>query len=452
MIKLNDLQIETIEKIGNHQRFLVANEMRTGKTLTILQKMKDIYEKDKTKKHLIIVPTKLILQWSYEFERIFGFLPTLINYQKAKDRYIFDGEFFGIIGYQRFANDIQKITNYRWDTTIVDEVHMIAKRDTKQGKSLIKINRKTKNLFLLTATPITNKIENFWTILHLLDKKKFASYWGYINKYCLTEEVHLSKSFTFKKIVGWNEDNLVELKQWYNKYSCKYKLNNQDLGSFFNEQAINFDDNEDILKLYKKLKKEKEFIHNDIYISLFSNCWILTALNYLKIFSIFPEKFGFKNQKTDWIKEFIKENKHIIITSSSLEYLKFLHGELKEGELLCGKSNSQEKQMIVNNFQNGTNNLLLAQSQVLEGGWTLNKAESIVFIDLPYNCVSKDQIIGRILDPIHNEVKRIKDIYILIENTIGYDKNVFETIIKKKEIFSPFNDNITIEEFWKMMK
>lgn len=73
----------------------------------------------------------------------------------------------------------------KWDAVIIDEAHRFQGRKSKQSKGAAFL--KTDDLYLLTGTPIWNKPDSLWNLLHLLYPARFSSYWRFVGEYCDVE-------------------------------------------------------------------------------------------------------------------------------------------------------------------------------------------------------------------------------------------------------------------------
>lgn len=80
-----------------------------------------------------------------------------------------------------------------WDNLVIDEAHLLGllNHESTGLKSILKI--KYRHIFILTGTPIRRGPQDLWPMLHLLDPKKFRSYWGFVNRYCVVVDGRFGK-------------------------------------------------------------------------------------------------------------------------------------------------------------------------------------------------------------------------------------------------------------------
>jgi superfamily II DNA or RNA helicase len=66
---------------------------------------------------------------------------------------------------------------------VVDEAHHLRGRESQQGRGARKVAFRTPYVCFLTATPFYRADEDVWHLLHLLEPKKFSSYWNFIREW-----------------------------------------------------------------------------------------------------------------------------------------------------------------------------------------------------------------------------------------------------------------------------
>lgn len=100
------------------------------------------------------------------------------------------------------SKEFDKFFAQKFDVVIIDEAHQFQSKDSKRGKKAATL--KSDYLFLLTGTPIWNKIPSLWNLLHIVDKHRWSSYWAWITRYCVTYKT------PFGMQVGKVKDNMED--------------------------------------------------------------------------------------------------------------------------------------------------------------------------------------------------------------------------------------------------
>ena len=143
-------------------RYMLADEVGMGKTIEAISVFK-IYMQDRSDKSaLIIVPETLKEQWKTEL--FFKF-----NIELGEDR-------------NRNSVLVKSINELtindqlcNWDFVIVDEVHRYLS-DEEQYVTLHNISRRTRNILLLSATPVQQRRGEYLSLLRLLLPDKYDSF------------------------------------------------------------------------------------------------------------------------------------------------------------------------------------------------------------------------------------------------------------------------------------
>lgn len=81
-----------------------------------------------------------------------------------------------------------------FDVIVVDEAHKIKNRKAMRSILCRSVVRGAKVTWLLTGTPILNRADEIWHLLHMVDRRKFSSYWKFAETWCAQEPCRWSKS------------------------------------------------------------------------------------------------------------------------------------------------------------------------------------------------------------------------------------------------------------------
>lgn len=108
--------------------------------------------------------------------------------------------------YESMRNDVEELAAITWGALVCDEAHRARNRNSQLTKA---INRLVKHprmwLWMLTGTPVVNRPQEAWSLLHLIDRHRFSSYHRWINQHCELEDLYLKgrrDRFRPKVIVG----------------------------------------------------------------------------------------------------------------------------------------------------------------------------------------------------------------------------------------------------------
>jgi SNF2 family DNA or RNA helicase len=212
---IRDYQIEGILFLRQHKRAILADDVGLGKTLETLGAIQYPC--------LIISPKRAFGTW---IDEIFALLKSVddtdifIYHGTIKQREILAQEI--LIAQPKFVlstyammQEIQERISVRWKTIVFDEAHMLRNRKAATLYKRAKLFN-SERMYLLTATPVVNGAQDYWTLLNLLDRKNFRSYWNFVKKYCIVDE----ETGTYE-IFGTNPLTAGQLNLILNSYMLK---------------------------------------------------------------------------------------------------------------------------------------------------------------------------------------------------------------------------------------
>jgi len=184
-VVLRDYQIEDIEKGVTWGNLINANPPGLGKTLETLLTIKAL-PKGTT---LVICPVIATGVWKYEAALWLDWTSTRITGEfKPKERARLLAEYnrkatnLLIINMQMLP-EVMKVLPV-WDNVIVDEIHLVGLLNYKNKAATLCEQLQYKHIFLLSGTPVRKGLQDLYVALHLIDRKRFRSYWSYVNRWC----------------------------------------------------------------------------------------------------------------------------------------------------------------------------------------------------------------------------------------------------------------------------
>lgn len=194
--RLEEYQVHDVSKMIFLHNCLNRNPMGLGKTVEAITTIRML----NLKSVLIVVPKIVAGQWR---DQIKTWWPEraddvfIYGAPDAKKRKVVQGSIV-IVNYEKLLNEgnLNKFRQFSWDALIADEAHKIKNHRSKRTVALKAIPAMRK--YALTGTPILNKPDDLWSILHFLDPKySGVSYWNFVNYFCEVED-----GFWGRKVVG----------------------------------------------------------------------------------------------------------------------------------------------------------------------------------------------------------------------------------------------------------
>jgi SNF2 family DNA or RNA helicase len=195
--ELFDYQREGVDFLVRTPRALLGDEMGLGKTVQTI--VASLLTADKEDSLLIVCPNSLKWNWAKEFER---WAPNttvqIISGDRATRRMqIASPTHVTIVNYELFrygskdergnrtwSDDVQEIMKRRWKTIVLDEAHRVKNRDAQVTKAMTALTKSIERVYLLTGTPILNRVDELWSLLRILFPREYTSYWRFVERYC----------------------------------------------------------------------------------------------------------------------------------------------------------------------------------------------------------------------------------------------------------------------------
>jgi SNF2 family DNA or RNA helicase len=176
--ELKPYQVESVIKMSERKKMLVAYEMGLGKTcmtIAALEKLKE--EGTLTKPTLIIALSSLKYQWQKEINKFSDDYASVIDGSKSTRaiRWSRDMEWeqhtgYIISNYETVVADWDLIKDYEWGAIVCDEATAIKGFKSQRSKTVKKIARSIPIRFALTGTPIENgRPEELYSIMQFVD-------------------------------------------------------------------------------------------------------------------------------------------------------------------------------------------------------------------------------------------------------------------------------------------
>lgn len=206
-------QLDGIRKMAKMKSLILGDDMGLGKTLQSLTVFGIDLKMGKAETCIIICPATVKANWANEIEKFTRIPYTILGEEKVngKFRKITDsaertfqlsgffldkGPRILITNYEQFTNeDYSRILLARkFDVAIMDEVHRMKDPEAKRTKAVMSV--KSNRSFLLTGTPLLNRVQELWTLFNRIDPDKYPDPYRFANRYVVYG------TGKFKKIVG----------------------------------------------------------------------------------------------------------------------------------------------------------------------------------------------------------------------------------------------------------
>ena len=191
--------LKTLESCGFGG--ILADEMGLGKTVQVISFLAS--QENHTKPNLVVCPASLILNWGEEFGKFAPELKVSLIYGTAPERKKRIEESGGmdvwVTSYELLRQDIRQYQELEFDTVVLDEGQHVKNQSTQVSKAVKAVNCRQR--FVLTGTPIENRLSELWNLFDFLMPGYLFSHRAFVEK--LEKPIIKSK----------NEDAMAQLRK-----------------------------------------------------------------------------------------------------------------------------------------------------------------------------------------------------------------------------------------------
>lgn len=408
-------QTYLFEQLWQKKFGMDASEPGTGKTATCLA----LIEKEK-KQAYIIVPAYLVRNWISEIRKFTDL--TCAAFSPKQSKY---SEDIVVVSYHRLHQIEHNIPKGVF--LAVDEAHYIANPQAKRSQILYHLvkHRSPCRLHLMSGTFLRNAVSELWMPMLLCDfghnrgfRDNFRSHYGFKDTFMHRTE----KRIYNRRIVTWEGARNTEyLKQWMDAYSVQVRLNQlTELPPLVSVPLLCAPPSPELdgplLEAYEAYKGK--------IIGENSSIQTIKAKNALSK-APFTVEFA-----TDLLQQGTKPllifTDHVASAHSICESL---CGKYKVS-LVTGEVAAKKRDIIVNQFQAGHIEVLVATIGSMSLGVTLTRASVVIFNDKNFDPSQNRQATGRVLR-ISQEAEKVLCYTILRE---GVDERINQLLEEKMEI------------------
>lgn len=213
-------QIDGVRILARMGSFLLGDDMGLGKTLQSLTVFGIDVVMGRSSKAIVVCPVTLKGNWMEEIKAFTRFpaielgkgpknrkgkYTTLTKDGRSKQIEDFkkiDGPKILVCNYEQIAVHLDELNRIGFDIAMFDEAHYMKNPRSKRTDACMKLM--SRRSFMLTGSPLLNRVDELWTILHRIDPTLYPNYWTFRQRYCVFG------GYKNKEIVGiQNEQELM---------------------------------------------------------------------------------------------------------------------------------------------------------------------------------------------------------------------------------------------------
>ena len=171
LVPLFPYQREGMLHLAFTERALLADEMGLGKTIQAIAACALLHRLGLARRVLVVTPASLKSEWEEQIQR-FTPLPYRLVYGARPVRLAAYGQaqapFFTIVNYEQMLGDALEVNQrLQPDIVVLDEAQRIKNWNTKTSQAIKRL--RSRFAFVLTGTPIENRIDELHSLLDFLN-------------------------------------------------------------------------------------------------------------------------------------------------------------------------------------------------------------------------------------------------------------------------------------------
>ena len=168
-------------------RVLLGDEMGLGKTVQAIAAAELLAKHFGLQRVLVVCPTSLKQQWQREIARFAGWpAQVLQGLRPARQQRYREEAFCRITSYDTLLRDGDLIGAWTPELLIIDEAQHVKNWNTVAARALKRID--SPYAFVLTGTPLENRLEDLIAIVQLVDQHRFGPTWRLLHDHQQVDE------------------------------------------------------------------------------------------------------------------------------------------------------------------------------------------------------------------------------------------------------------------------
>jgi SNF2 family DNA or RNA helicase len=396
---LYSYQEEGVEMLMKTPRMFLADDMGTGKSAQVITAA----DRLGLERILIVCPNTMkgiirdkraVGGWAEEISKWASKgSVSVIEGSLAKRKQLINVETtYTIINYEALnTNLVDPLLDRDFDLVIFDESTRIKNRKAKTTKSAMKLAKRAERVWMLSGTPIMNRVSELWAPLNMLfpTDKKYRSYWRFVGNHC---EVYKGQfGWVIKDITNPRDPKIRSLKEDLNEFTLRRTK----------PEVLKDMPSKTIQQVWVELKSVQKHVYDEMQElmlteyegKIISAAVVIAKIIRLKQIAIAPEVMfpemdvgtGLHGAKIDALFDILESlgGKQVVIFSQFRQIIERLAPMLEKAGYnvaqLTGKTENRSE--VVNAFQNGDIEVLLITTQAGGVGLTLTAASTAIFLD-----------------------------------------------------------------------
>jgi superfamily II DNA or RNA helicase len=383
-------------------RALLADDMGLGKTVQAIAACEVLRGRGEAQRVVVVTPASLKHQWAKEVERYAGRRAVVVAGRPRMRREAFASDApYKILSYEMTLRELANLRDLAADVLILDEAQRAKNFRTRTAATLRAIP--SRFLFVLTGTPVENRLDDLYALLQLIDEDALGPLWRFNLEF--HEQNHKGRVIGYKNLAllrerlapyvlrRRKEEVLTQLPPLteQTRYVAMTK-EQEDLESDYRAAAAR----------YAAMAEKRPLTPLEIKKMLAALLKARQACNALELCD--PASKVKASGKLDELAAVVSEiaaqgNAKILVFSEWVEMLKLAAARLDTlgigWTMLHGGVPSDKRPALLDRFRTSTDERVLLSSDAGGVGLNLQVANYVIHLDLPWNPARLDQRTSR---------------------------------------------------------
>ncbi len=434
--KLLPYQEEGMLHLAFGERVLLADEMGLGKTIQAIAACEFLRLRKGIRRVLVVCPASVKAEWEDQIARFSGQASRLVFGPRAQRLAMYGQEtdaFFTVVNYEQVLGDADDINRLlKPDIVVLDEAQRIKNWHTKTAQRVKTL--RAPYAFVLTGTPVENRIDEVYSIVQYLDPEIFGPLFRFNRDFYELDE--RGRPIAFKNMAELNR-RLRPVMLRRRKADVENELPGRTVQNFFvrmaPEQQARYDDYQYkaailIAQGQRRPLTPKEFERLQQYLACMRMlCDTPAILD--PTCRISPKLEELEHILTDLLQD---ETSKAIVFSEWERMLELVRGLANEMGIDCawhtGSVPQQKRRAEIARFKADPACRLFLSTDAGATGLNLQVANAVVNVDLPWNPAKLEQRIARAWRK--NQTRSVSVINLVTENSIEH--NILHLLAQKQ--------------------
>lgn len=186
-VPLYDYQLRGAIFLACRGRCILGDDMGLGKTVQALAAIEILARERGVRRVLIVAPASVKYQWETEIRRLTDRSVRVVEGDPEERRTLYASDtFYLLVNYEQVVRDRDAINAWKPDAVILDEAQRIKNWEAKTTQAVKKLQ--SRYAFVLTGTPIENRLEELYSIVQFVDERRFGPAFQFLHDHRILDE------------------------------------------------------------------------------------------------------------------------------------------------------------------------------------------------------------------------------------------------------------------------